>query len=134
MKSNRFFIFIALIRKFCQNVMGSRNPLLKINGFLGTQEPMLTRPLSDTESAAERKVRYRQQGAVLNDGTVIRLRREVSTSEEDDDETANQIESSEPESEAEEDTAEPEPEPEPEVSKDVLLQAKIQYQRQIFFW
>ena len=72
---------------------------------------------NDTESAAERKVRYRQQGAVLNDGTVIRLRREVSTSEEDDDETANQIESSEPESEAEEDTAEPEPEPEPEVRK-----------------
>ena len=25
--------------------MGSRNPLLKIDGFLGTQKPMLARPL-----------------------------------------------------------------------------------------
>ena len=72
---------------------------------------------NETESSAERKVRYHQQGAVLNDGTVIRLRREVSTSE-DEDETANQIESSQPESEAEEEAIIPEPDPIPEVSNE----------------
>ena len=37
-----------LICQFCQKLMGSRNPLLKISGFLGTQQPVLTRPLLGT--------------------------------------------------------------------------------------
>ena len=39
------FIFIVIICQFCQKLMGSRNPLLRIDGFLGAQEPILTRPL-----------------------------------------------------------------------------------------
>ena len=67
----------------------------------------------EEEKSDSSKVRYRQQGSVLNNGTVIRLRREVSTSE---DETSNQPdEASEPDAvEEEEEVAEPEPEPEPE--------------------
>jgi len=89
----------------------------QVNSAAGGENNRTQRRAASDQSAAdnetERKVRYHQQGTVLNDGTVIRLRREVSTSE-DDDQTANPIESSEPESEAEEDTVEPEPEPEPE--------------------
>jgi len=90
----------------------------QVNSAAGENNQLRRRPPTASDQSAadnetERKVRYHQQGTVLNDGTVIRLRREVSTSE-DDDQTANPIESSEPESEAEEDTAEPEPEPEPE--------------------
>ena len=36
MKSGKFSNFIVLICQFCQKMMGSRNPLLKIDGFLGT--------------------------------------------------------------------------------------------------
>lgn len=71
----------------------------------------------DTEST-ESKVRYRQERTVLNDGTVIRTRREVSTSEDEDAEATSQPEQgSDPEAEAAmsaEEEPEPEPEPEPE--------------------
>ena len=70
-----------------------------------------------TEST-ESKVRYRQERTVLNDGTVIRTRREVSTSEDEDAEATSQPEQgSDPEAEAAmsaEEEPEPEPEPEPE--------------------
>ena len=70
-----------------------------------------------TEST-ESKVRYRQERTVLPNGTVIRTRREVSTSEDEDAEASSQPEQgSDPEAEAAmlaEEEPEPEPEPEPE--------------------
>ena len=43
-KSSKVSIFIVCI-DLSEKLMGSRNPLLKIDGFLGTQKPMLTRSL-----------------------------------------------------------------------------------------
>lgn len=58
---------------------------------------------------AEKRVRYQKVGAVLNGGTVIRIRREVSTSEESDQSTENQEADAENDAEKE---ASPSPEPE----------------------
>ena len=72
------------------------------------------RTARDTEST-ESKVRYRQERTVLNDGTVIRTRREVSTSEDEDAEASSQPEQQGSDPEAEEAMSEEEePEPEPE--------------------
>ena len=70
----------------------------------------------DGVEGTRRKVKYARHPMVLNNGSVIRVRREVSTSEEesseDDEVSADQEPPHDP-------TPEPEPEPEPEDPLDV---------------
>lgn len=86
------------------------------NGSSDTQENAGINSSQDSKTQSEKRpVRYQKVGAVLNGGTVIRIRREVSTSEESDPST----EEAEDEKEASP-VASPSPTPEPEIPEDPL--------------